>query len=127
MALTSHDASLADIIVSASPVSLTATVNNYAVSSFLMNSGSGVFAGSGSTYELNFGTLQYGSGTAVADLGVINAAIWVEYIPQLDEITTDRMHIENGHAVPSPNPGIGIDWDWQAIARMAGTTLDFVL
>lgn len=54
-------------------------------------------------------------------------ARWVEYIPQLDEITTDRMRIENGRAVPSHKPGIGIDWDWQAIARMADATLDFVL
>src|ERR1700734_1834750 len=40
-------------------------------------------------------------------------ARWVEYIPQLDEITTEGMRIENGPAVPSPNPGIGIEWDWK--------------
>jgi L-alanine-DL-glutamate epimerase-like enolase superfamily enzyme len=51
---------------------------------------------------------------------VPNAA-WVEYIPQLDDITTSRIRIENGHAIPSDRPGLGIDWDWQAIRKMAGT------
>jgi L-alanine-DL-glutamate epimerase-like enolase superfamily enzyme len=50
---------------------------------------------------------------------VPNAA-WVEYIPQLDDITTSRIRIADGHAVPSDAPGIGIDWDWQAIEKRAG-------
>ena len=53
---------------------------------------------------------------------VPNAA-WVEYIPQLDAITTSRIRIENGHALPSDKPGIGIDWDWrgdQEDGRRAG-------
>ncbi len=50
---------------------------------------------------------------------VPNAA-WVEYIPQLDDITASRIRIENGHAIPSDKPGIGIEWDWQAIKKMAG-------
>jgi L-alanine-DL-glutamate epimerase-like enolase superfamily enzyme len=54
-------------------------------------------------------------------------ARWVEYIPQLDEITASRMRIEVGRAVPSPEPGLGIDWDWGAIARMADTTLNVAL
>jgi L-alanine-DL-glutamate epimerase-like enolase superfamily enzyme len=54
-------------------------------------------------------------------------ARWVEYIPQLDEITASGMRIENGRAVPSTAPGIGIDWDWPAITRMADATLGFTL
>jgi L-alanine-DL-glutamate epimerase-like enolase superfamily enzyme len=41
---------------------------------------------------------------------------YVEYIPQLDEITASRIRIENGHAYAPPDPGIGIDWDWDAVA-----------
>lgn len=41
---------------------------------------------------------------------------WVEYIPQLDSITTERPRIERGQIIPSSGPGIGIDWDWDAIA-----------
>jgi L-alanine-DL-glutamate epimerase-like enolase superfamily enzyme len=43
---------------------------------------------------------------------------WVEYIPQLDSLTTTGMRIENGRAVPSSEPGLGIAWDWQAIDRL---------
>jgi L-alanine-DL-glutamate epimerase-like enolase superfamily enzyme len=43
---------------------------------------------------------------------------WVEYIPQLDSLTTAGMRIENGRAVPSDQPGLGIAWDWQAIDRL---------
>ncbi|MBM3570732.1 MAG: mandelate racemase/muconate lactonizing enzyme family protein [Alphaproteobacteria bacterium] len=49
---------------------------------------------------------------------VPNAA-WVEYIPQLDSVTTAGMRIADGHAVPSDRPGLGIAWDWQAIERLA--------
>ena len=41
---------------------------------------------------------------------------WVEYIPQLDELTTEGMRIEAGRAHPSPEPGLGIAWDRDAIA-----------
>jgi L-alanine-DL-glutamate epimerase-like enolase superfamily enzyme len=44
---------------------------------------------------------------------------WVEYIPQLDPITTSRLRIEDGHAIPSERPGLGIDWDWDAIGHGA--------
>lgn len=50
---------------------------------------------------------------------VPNAA-WVEYIPQLDDITTSRIGIENGFAMPSQEPGLGIAWDWQVIGKRAG-------
>jgi L-alanine-DL-glutamate epimerase-like enolase superfamily enzyme len=49
---------------------------------------------------------------------VPNAA-WVEYIPQLDDITTSRLEIANGHALAPSTPGLGIDWDFPAIERRA--------
>lgn len=49
---------------------------------------------------------------------VPNAA-WVEYIPQLDDITASRIRIDDGCAVPSDAPGLGIEWDWRAIERLA--------
>jgi L-alanine-DL-glutamate epimerase-like enolase superfamily enzyme len=49
---------------------------------------------------------------------VPNAA-WVEYIPQLDDITTSRITLKDGCAVPSQAPGLGIAWDWNAIAGRA--------
>ena len=52
---------------------------------------------------------------------VPNAA-WVEYIPQLDDITTSRIVIRDGHAVPSAAPGLGIAWDWKAIGERAVAT-----
>jgi L-alanine-DL-glutamate epimerase-like enolase superfamily enzyme len=49
-------------------------------------------------------------------------ARWVEYIPQLDAITTVPMRVENGRAFPSDTPGLGIAWDVDAIARMSLVT-----
>ena len=43
---------------------------------------------------------------------------WVEYIPQLDSLTTEGMRIVDGRAVPSNEPGLGIAWDWAAIDRL---------
>ncbi|OEO29191.1 mandelate racemase [Devosia insulae DS-56] len=43
---------------------------------------------------------------------------WVEYIPQLDQLTTERMTIRDGKAIPSSKPGLGIAWDFDAIERM---------
>jgi L-alanine-DL-glutamate epimerase-like enolase superfamily enzyme len=40
---------------------------------------------------------------------------YVEYIPQLDDITTSRLKIENGMALAPTVPGLGIDWDSDAI------------
>ena len=52
---------------------------------------------------------------------VPNAA-WVEYIPQLDDVTTSRLRIEDGYAWPSELPGLGIAWDEKALAaRRVGT------
>ena len=44
---------------------------------------------------------------------------WVEYIPQLDSITTSRMTMRDGYAVPPEAPGLGIDWDFAAIDKRA--------
>ncbi|MCL6705866.1 mandelate racemase/muconate lactonizing enzyme family protein [Pseudomonas sp. R2.Fl] len=40
---------------------------------------------------------------------------YVEYIPQLDDITTSRLAIEDGMALAPMTPGLGIEWDWDAI------------
>ncbi|TGV76665.1 mandelate racemase/muconate lactonizing enzyme family protein [Mesorhizobium sp. M00.F.Ca.ET.149.01.1.1] len=40
---------------------------------------------------------------------------YVEYIPQLDELTGAKMRIEDGHALAPSEPGIGIDWNWDAV------------
>ena len=41
----------------------------------------------------------------------------LEYIPQLDAITTSRLDIRGGTAYPPGSNGIGIDWDWDVIRR----------
>jgi len=47
---------------------------------------------------------------------VPNAA-WVEWIPQLDDITTSKLILKDGKAVAPSEPGLGIAWDWQAIGK----------
>lgn len=42
---------------------------------------------------------------------------WLEYIPQLDLVTSSQIRIEAGKAVPSVEPGLGIAWDWAALDR----------
>lgn len=44
---------------------------------------------------------------------------WVEYIPQLDAITSSRMQVRDGHALAPSAPGLGIEWDGAAIDRLA--------
>ena len=44
---------------------------------------------------------------------------WVEYIPQLDAVTTSRMAMRDGYAIPPDVPGLGIAWDFAAIDRLA--------
>jgi L-alanine-DL-glutamate epimerase-like enolase superfamily enzyme len=43
---------------------------------------------------------------------------WLEFIPQLDLVTTEQMRVENGRAIPSEKPGLGIEWDWAALDRV---------
>ena len=40
---------------------------------------------------------------------------YVEYIPQLDDLTTSRMTIEDGFAVAPATPGLGVEWDSDAV------------
>jgi L-alanine-DL-glutamate epimerase-like enolase superfamily enzyme len=42
---------------------------------------------------------------------------WLEFIPQLDVVTHTGMQIEDGHGIPSSEPGLGIDWDWKALDK----------
>lgn len=44
---------------------------------------------------------------------------YVEYIPQLDQLTGKHMRIEDGQALAPDEPGIGIDWDWDAVGAMS--------
>lgn len=44
---------------------------------------------------------------------------YVEYIPQLDDITTSPLVVENGMALAPSTPGLGIAWDWEAIGARA--------
>ncbi len=46
----------------------------------------------------------------------VNNAPWLEYIPQLDAITSSEPKIENGYAHAPNTPGLGIEWDWAAVA-----------
>lgn len=51
-------------------------------------------------------------------------ARWVEYIPQLDDITTSRMRVHDGHALPADVAGLGIAWDWDAIRARQSVFLE---
>ncbi len=45
-------------------------------------------------------------------------ALYVEHIPQLRRLTTRDITIEQGHALPSNEPGLGIDWDEDALQAL---------
>ena len=75
VALTSHDADLADLGLGTTSVQLTGQVNNYAADDFSKTGGAGVFSRLSATdYVLDFGTLAVGSGPATAGLAVDNTA-----------------------------------------------------
>lgn len=40
---------------------------------------------------------------------------YVEYIPQLEDLTTKGMEIRDGRAMAPSEPGLGIAWDWAAV------------
>lgn len=42
---------------------------------------------------------------------------WLEYIPQIDMVTSTQMKYEKGHAYASLAPGNGIDWDFKAVEK----------
>ncbi len=52
-------------------------------------------------------------------------APWLEFIPQLDELTQTPMRIENGMALPSEVPGLGIDWDEEKLSAMQMQGINF--
>ncbi len=54
-------------------------------------------------------------------------APWLEYIPQLDDLTATPMRIENGRAFASEVPGLGIDWDEDRLSHARLPEHDFSL
>jgi L-alanine-DL-glutamate epimerase-like enolase superfamily enzyme len=54
-------------------------------------------------------------------------ARWVEYIPQLDDVTMRPMTMKDGRAYPSTEPGLGIAWDEAALKRLAVSGAGFVV
>ena len=54
-------------------------------------------------------------------------APWLEYIPQLDDLTVSKMKMTDGRAFPSDDPGLGIDWDLDALdaASIDGLSAEF--
>jgi L-alanine-DL-glutamate epimerase-like enolase superfamily enzyme len=42
---------------------------------------------------------------------------YLEYIPQLDMVTSTGIRVEKGKAIASQEPGNGIEWDWDAIGK----------
>jgi L-alanine-DL-glutamate epimerase-like enolase superfamily enzyme len=42
---------------------------------------------------------------------------YLEYIPQLDLVTSKGIRVEKGTAKASEEPGNGINWDWDAIGK----------
>lgn len=40
---------------------------------------------------------------------------YVEYIPQLDDLTGKKMQVVDGMAAAPNEPGLGIDWDWDSV------------
>jgi T5SS/PEP-CTERM-associated repeat protein len=74
LVLASHDADQADLAVTAAPITLSGTVDNYATAAIEELSGGGSFSHSGSLYTLNLGTVGIGAASPTAALGVLNAA-----------------------------------------------------
>ena len=72
--LASHDSALSDLSRGTAAVALSGTVNNYAVATFGNASGYATLTGSGNAYTLNFGTVNYGTGTLSEILAVLNGA-----------------------------------------------------
>ncbi len=57
----------------------------------------------------------------------VPTARWVEYIPQLDTLTTLPMAHRDGRAFPSQEPGLGIAWDMAALKRETVAGSEFAL
>ena len=74
LALKSSNPDLAAISVSAGPIALSGTVNNYALGRCARLSGGGTFGQSGSNYTLSLGTIASVGLPVTIDLGLMNAA-----------------------------------------------------
>jgi T5SS/PEP-CTERM-associated repeat protein len=70
----SHDTDLTDAAVTAGPITLSGTVDNYATATIEDLAGGGSFTQNGSLFSLNLGAVAQGSSVKVAGLGVLNAA-----------------------------------------------------
>lgn len=51
--------------------------------------------------------------------GAVPNASWVEYIPQLDDLTNTGLVIKDGFAQVPQAPGIGIDWNWAQVEKQS--------
>jgi L-alanine-DL-glutamate epimerase-like enolase superfamily enzyme len=49
---------------------------------------------------------------------------YIEYIPQLDDLTGKRMKIADGCGYATNDPGIGIDWDWDKVKALSISEFD---
>lgn len=49
---------------------------------------------------------------------------YVEYIPQLDDLTGKHMKIADGFGYAPNDPGIGIDWDWDRVKALSIAEFD---
>lgn len=45
-------------------------------------------------------------------------SMFIEYIPQMEPILSEKIAIQDGCAIPFNRPGHGIEFDWEAVARM---------
>ena len=57
----------------------------------------------------------------------VNNTPWLEYIPQLDDITSTGMKVKDGFAMPADCAGLGINWDHDQIQRLAVSDQSFVM
>jgi hypothetical protein len=71
----SHNADMADLNLADQQVSLSATVNNYAVADIQKAGGAGSLSRSGNTFTLDFGTLTQGTGSVDALLEALNNVV----------------------------------------------------
>jgi hypothetical protein len=74
LALASHDADLADEALTAAPVALSGTVDNYATAAVVELSGTPALVQAGTGYTLNLGQVALGAAPVTVELGVKNAA-----------------------------------------------------
>jgi hypothetical protein len=112
LALASHDAQLADLPLSTSPLSLKGQVNNYAALAFLHQGGQGSLTGGASAFDLDFGTVLQGSPTPQALLALLNDN------PLADQAFTDLL---SSMGVVVSGSGFTISGD--SVSDLAGGTI----